>query len=112
MCAGAMVHVRLERVVYGASDPKAGAAGTALNLLQFPGLNHQCQITGGVREAECRALLQTFFSEQRQKAASPRGNGANKSMTLSPVSKTEVMGSCSVKSGERWCSGLLFWGQA
>ncbi|MGA2862867.1 MAG: tRNA adenosine(34) deaminase TadA [Verrucomicrobiota bacterium] len=65
MCAGAMVHVRLARVVFGASDPKAGAAGSALNLLQLPTLNHQCAITGGVREPECRALLQTFFAGQR-----------------------------------------------
>src|SRR5947207_7668567 len=65
MCAGAVVHVRLARVVYGVSDPKAGAAGSALNLLQFPSLNHRCEITGGVREAECRRLLQTFFAEQR-----------------------------------------------
>src|ERR1700750_2308147 len=50
MCAGAIVHVRLARVVYGASDPKAGAAGTALNLLQFPTLNHRCDITANVRE--------------------------------------------------------------
>ena len=67
MCAGAVVHVRLARVVYGASDPKAGAAGSALNLLQFPTLNHRCDITSGVREPECRALLQTFFAEQREK---------------------------------------------
>lgn len=67
MCAGAIVHVRLTRVVFGAADPKAGAAGSALNLLQFPGLNHRCEISGGVREPECRALLQTFFAEQRLK---------------------------------------------
>jgi tRNA(adenine34) deaminase len=67
MCAGAMVLTRLARVVYGAADPKAGAAGGALNLLQFPGLNHRCQITGGVREAECRTLLQEFFAAQRKK---------------------------------------------
>src|SRR5881397_2071209 len=54
MCAGAIVHVRLARVVYGAADPKAGAAGSAMNLLQFPTLNHRCEITGGVREPECR----------------------------------------------------------
>src|SRR5881296_29577 len=54
MCAGAIVHVRLARVVFGASDPKGGAAGSAVNLLQFPGLNHQCEITRGVREEECR----------------------------------------------------------
>src|SRR5215470_2605993 len=47
MCAGAVVHVRLARVVFGASDPKAGAAGSALNLLQFPTLNHRCVITSG-----------------------------------------------------------------
>ena len=67
MCAGAIVHTRLTRVVFGAADPKGGAAGSALNLLQFPTLNHRCTITGGVREAECRALLQNFFSEQRRK---------------------------------------------
>lgn len=67
MCAGAIVHARLARVVYGAHDPKAGAAGSALNLLQFPTLNHRCAITGGVREAECRALLQSFFAAPRKK---------------------------------------------
>jgi tRNA(adenine34) deaminase len=65
MCAGAVVHTRLARVVFGASDPKAGAAGGALNLLQFPTLNHRCTITGGVCEKDCRALLQNFFTEQR-----------------------------------------------
>ena len=81
MCAGAIVHVRLARVVFGASDPKAGAAGSALNLLQFPTLNHRCAITSGVREPECRALLQNFFANQReaQKTEEPRrtsGNGS------------------------------------
>ncbi len=66
MCAGAIVHVRLARVVFGAADPKAGAAGSAMNLLQVPTLNHHCEITGGVREPECRAMLQTFFAEQRR----------------------------------------------
>jgi tRNA(adenine34) deaminase len=70
MCAGAIVHVRVARVVYGASDPKMGAAGSALNLLQFPTANHRCAITGGVREPECRSLLQTFFAEQRKKQSS------------------------------------------
>jgi tRNA(adenine34) deaminase len=79
MCAGAIVHVRLARIVFGAPDPKAGAAGSALNLLQFPSLNHRCAITHGVREQECRTLLQTFFAEQRQKKGvqdekSPNGN--------------------------------------
>jgi tRNA(adenine34) deaminase len=65
MCAGAVVHTRLARVVFGASDPKAGAAGGAMNLLQFPSLNHRCEITGGIREMECCALLKNFFAEQR-----------------------------------------------
>src|SRR3974390_773521 len=69
MCAGAIVHVRLVRVVFGARDPKAGAAGSALNLLQFPTLNHRCEITSGVREPECRAMLQNFFLQQRLKDA-------------------------------------------
>ena len=69
MCAGAMVHVRVARVVFGASDAKAGAAGSAVNLLQFPTLNHRCAITAGVREPECRALLQSFFAEQRVRQA-------------------------------------------
>ena len=66
MCAGAIVHVRVARVVFGASDPKGGAAGGVLNLLQFPGFNHHCEITSGVRDSECRQLLQTFFAEQRR----------------------------------------------
>jgi tRNA(adenine34) deaminase len=75
MCAGAIVHVRLARVVFGASDTKAGAAGTVLNLLQFPSLNHQCEITRGVREAECRALLASFFAEQRAKQKTEANGG-------------------------------------
>ena len=68
MCAGAIVHVRLARVVYGASDTKAGAAGSAMNLLQFPTLNHRCEITRAVREEECRGLLVNFFSDKRTQA--------------------------------------------
>lgn len=67
MCAGAIVHVRFGRVVFGVGDPKGGAAGSAMNLLQFPTLNHRCEITSGVREEECRLVLQTFFAEQRAK---------------------------------------------
>lgn len=71
MCAGAIVHTRLARVVFGASDPKGGAAGGALNLLQFPTLNHRCEITAGVRLEECRSLLLNFFAEQRVKNNPP-----------------------------------------
>ncbi|MEK7707683.1 MAG: tRNA adenosine(34) deaminase TadA [Verrucomicrobiota bacterium] len=65
MCAGAIVHARLARVVFGVCDPKGGAAGSAMNLLQFPTLNHRCEITSGVREAECRVLLKNFFLAKR-----------------------------------------------
>jgi tRNA(adenine34) deaminase len=71
MCAGAIVHVRLARVVFGLGDPKGGAAGGALNLLQFPSFNHKCDITRGVREDECRRMLQAFFAEQRSKPEAP-----------------------------------------
>lgn len=81
MCAGAIVHVRLARVVFGALDPKAGAAGSALNLLQFPTLNHRCAITSGVREPECRALLQRFFADKRARTGSDPENGAQNGLS-------------------------------
>ena len=65
MCAGAIVHARLRRVVFGCYDPKGGAAGGLLNLLQMPQLNHRCEITGGVREGECAELLKKFFGAKR-----------------------------------------------
>lgn len=73
MCAGAIVHTRLARVVFGLGDPKGGAAGGALNLLQFPTLNHRCEITPGIREEECRTLLRSFFLEQRAKSKNEPG---------------------------------------
>ncbi len=65
MCAGAMALSRVKRVVYGAADPKMGAAGGALNLLQFEGMNHRCEVRGGIRAEECRELLREFFQKQR-----------------------------------------------
>ena len=62
---GRLAILRLARLVFGISDPKGGAAGGMINLLQQPTLNHRCEITAGIREAECRSLLQTFFAEQR-----------------------------------------------
>ena len=75
MCAGAIVHCRVARVVFGASDSKAGAAGSALNLLQFPTLNHRCDISHGVREQECKTILKSFFLEQRTRKQKPGSNG-------------------------------------
>ena len=66
MCAGALVHVRMRRVIFGCADLRAGAAGGVLNLVQFPSLNHQCEITSGVLQEECASLLQTFFKARRR----------------------------------------------
>ena len=65
MCAGALVHVRMRRVIFGCADERGGAAGGAINLLQMPSLNHHCEITGGVMRDECANLLQTFFRARR-----------------------------------------------
>lgn len=65
MCAGALVHVRMRRVIFGCADERGGAAGGAINLLQMPSLNHHCEITGGVLRDECANLLQTFFRARR-----------------------------------------------
>jgi tRNA(adenine34) deaminase len=67
MCAGALVHTRMRRVIFGCADPAAGAAGSVINLLQMAGFNHQCQITSGVLQDECVAILQDFFRERRDK---------------------------------------------
>lgn len=65
MCAGAMIHARLKRLVYGTSDPKAGAAGSVLEVLNHPRLNHQMAVTSGVLAEECGALLREFFRQRR-----------------------------------------------
>ena len=66
MCAGAIVLARVKRLVFGAADLKAGAAGTLMNLLDDARLNHQVEITGGVLEEESRKLLRTFFLQKRK----------------------------------------------
>ena len=65
MCAGAMIHARLGRLVYGAADPKAGAAGSVLEVLNHPRLNHKMTVTAGVLAEECGELLRGFFRERR-----------------------------------------------
>lgn len=74
MCAGALVHARLRRVVFGCGDPRGGAAGGWINLLQTESLNHRCEVTGGVLEAECAAMLKAFFYERRQKSTPAPGS--------------------------------------
>jgi tRNA(adenine34) deaminase len=65
MCAGALAHVRVDRIVFGVGDPKAGACGGAFNLFDVPGLNHRCELTSGVLAGESLGLLQDFFRERR-----------------------------------------------
>ena len=69
MCAGAMVHVRIRRVVFGCFDERGGAAGSVVNLLQMPTLNHRCDITSGILQNECAAILQDFFQKKRAATA-------------------------------------------
>jgi len=69
MCAGALVHTRIQRVIFGCPDPSAGAAGSMINLLQMPAFNHRCEITSGVLQKECAAILQDFFRKRREEAA-------------------------------------------
>ncbi|MEX2579055.1 MAG: tRNA adenosine(34) deaminase TadA [Verrucomicrobiales bacterium] len=67
MCAGAVVHCRIRRVIFGCADPKGGAAGGLLNLLQQPTLNHSSEVTPGVLEEESKQLLKEFFLQARLK---------------------------------------------
>jgi tRNA(adenine34) deaminase len=65
MCAGAMLHARVERVVFGAPDPKTGAAGSVLNVFSEKQINHQTQVEGGIMSEECGQILRNFFKERR-----------------------------------------------
>lgn len=67
MCAGAIVQARIPRVVVGAMNPKAGCAGSVINLLQMEGFNHKAELTSGVLVDECRTMLQDFFKEMRKR---------------------------------------------
>ena len=72
MCMGAMLHARLARVVYGASDPKTGACGSVLDVPSYPGLNHHTTVVGGVMGEVCATRLQEFFRARRQAAKAAR----------------------------------------
>lgn len=69
MCAGAIVHTRIRRVIFGCADMRGGAAGSVMNLLQHSAFNHRCEITAGVLEKECAAILRDFFQKQRNLTA-------------------------------------------
>ena len=66
MCAGAMVNSKLGKVVYGVSDPRSGAAGSALDITGFPGMLHKVEVESGILKEDCLQLLQSFFKERRQ----------------------------------------------
>ena len=67
MCVGAMVHARIARLVYGTPEPKAGAIESAMHAHEHPALNHRIEVLGGVLEDECRAMIQGFFEERRER---------------------------------------------
>jgi tRNA(adenine34) deaminase len=69
MCAGALIHARIARLVYGASDPKAGAAGSTLQVINHPRLNHRMEVTAGVLADKCSEVLQEFFRRKRGQTA-------------------------------------------
>lgn len=72
MCAGAMIHGRIGRLVYGASDLKTGAAGSLLDILGHPGMNHRVQVTGGVLAEACGSMLSAFFKQRRAQKKAER----------------------------------------
>ncbi len=75
MCAGAILHARIRRLVYAASDPKAGACGSVLQVINHPKLNHRVEVTAGVLSDECSALVSNFFRARRTKPKEVASNG-------------------------------------
>jgi tRNA(adenine34) deaminase len=69
MCAGALIHARIARLVYGATDPKAGAAGSTVQVINHPSLNHRMEVTAGVLSGKCSEILQDFFRRKREQTA-------------------------------------------
>jgi tRNA(adenine34) deaminase len=65
MCVGALVHARIATLVYGAAEPRSGSVNSMVRGAELPGLNHRFEVISGIREAECRELIQTFFKQRR-----------------------------------------------
>lgn len=72
MCVGAMIHARLKRVIFGATDPRTGACGSVIDLFAYKELNHHTAVTGEVLQDECSVFLKTFFAERRKKIKEDR----------------------------------------
>ncbi|WP_226677771.1 tRNA adenosine(34) deaminase TadA [Rossellomorea aquimaris] len=77
MCSGAIILSRIEKVVYGAKDPKAGCAGTLMNLLEDERFNHQCEVVPGVLAEECGGILSRFFKDLRERRKKEKKNGVS-----------------------------------
>lgn len=90
MCVGALIHARIARVVFGAPEPKAGALQSTQRAHEAPWLNHRLVAQGGVREDECRALMQTFFRERRQKPSGAPGTTPPEDEGAGPVLYSET----------------------
>ncbi len=75
MCAGAILHARIDRLVYAAPDPKAGACGSVLSVMNHPQLNHRVEVTAGLLAEECATLLQNFFRARRVSASKQSASG-------------------------------------
>lgn len=73
MCAGAIVHSRIRRLIYGATEPKAGAIVSAARVLEQPQMNHRVEVTGGVLQDECSGMISEFFRFRRQQIREQRG---------------------------------------
>ncbi len=86
MCAGAMIHGRIGRLVYGACDQKTGAAGSLLDVIRHPGMNHQMQVSSGVLDTRCTAMLSDFF---RQRRAEKKAQRQQQKLAASPVGSTD-----------------------
>ena len=80
MCAGAIIQARIDRVVIGSMNPKAGCAGSVLNLLEMDGFNHKAEVTRGVLEEECSSMLTGFFKELRKEKAKKKQEEKEKAL--------------------------------